>query len=203
MPQSSTRIRQDRRAEVLETIVDHMLESGLGNMSLRALAGAVGTSDRMLLYYFNDKNDLMLAAFERFVQRLVGRLSEILPHGRQPFDVLLKQMWLMLKAPEYEPYVRIWYDALGHASHGEAVYLSMTNRVVDAWLEYFESRLDAPPEQRREQIAGLVAAACGLVMMRYIGRADEADVAAGVLTQKVRQSRSSLEKSGPDSIRAR
>jgi AcrR family transcriptional regulator len=196
MPPVNSSIRQDRREEVLETVVDYMLDSGLGNMSLRALASAVGTSDRMLLYYFEDKNDLMLSAFECFVQRLAERLSEMLPAGRQPFDVLLRQMWLMLKAPEYEPYVRIWYAALGHASHGEELYRSMTNRVVDEWLEFFASRLKAPPEQRRDQIAALVAAACGLVMMRYIGRADEAEVAADVLTRKVRGSARKAKKSG-------
>lgn len=166
-----------------------MLAEGLSNTSLRSLAAAADTSDRMLLYYFSDKNDLMVSAFECFVQRLSARLSEMLPTGRQPFDLLLERMWNLLKAPEYEPYLRIWYDALGHASQGEELYRSMTNRVVNVWLEYFEARLDAPPRLRRDQVAALVAAACGLVMMRYIGRADEADVAAKVLSSKIRESR--------------
>ena len=166
-----------------------MLAEGLSNMSLRSLAAAADTSDRMLLYYFSDKNDLMFSAFECYVQRLSARLSEMLPTGRQPFDLLLSGMWNLLKAPEYEPYLRIWYDALGHASQGEDLYRSMTNRVINVWLEYFEARLDAPPGSRRDQVAALVAAACGLVMMRYIGRADEADVAAKVLSRKVRESR--------------
>ena len=180
-----------------------MLESGLGQMSLRTLASVVGTSDRMLLYYFDDKSDLMLSAFECFVQRLSARLGAMLPAGRQPFDVLLKQMWTMLKAPDNEPYVRIWYEALGHASHGEELYRTMTNRVLDEWLAFFEPRLDAPAEQRRDQIAAIVAAACGLVMMSYIGRAEDADVAASVLSQKVRQSRGKREKPDPVARRAR
>jgi AcrR family transcriptional regulator len=115
---SNLNLRQDRRDAVLETIVDHMLEHGLSKTSLRGFASAAGTSDRMLLYYFSDKNDLMISAFECFVQRLSVRLNDMLPAGRQPFDVLLTQMWIMLKAPEYEPYLRIWYDALGHAAQG-------------------------------------------------------------------------------------
>ncbi|MDA0824614.1 MAG: TetR/AcrR family transcriptional regulator [Proteobacteria bacterium] len=126
-----------------------MLERGLSNTSLRGFASAAGTSDRMLLYYFSDKNDLMISAFECFVQRLSVRQNDMLPAGRQPFDVLLTQMWIMLKAPEYEPYLRIWYDALGHAAHGEELYRSMTSCVLDVWLKFFEPRLDAPPRQRR------------------------------------------------------
>lgn len=198
MTSTSPSLREHRRDAVLEPIVDYMLAEGLSNTSLRALAAAANTSDRMLLYYFTDKNDLMVCAFECYVQRLSARLSDMLPTGRQPFDLLLERMWKLLKAPEYEPYLRIWYDALGHASQGEELYRSMTNRVINVWLEYFEERLDAPPPSRRDQVAALVAAACGLVMMRYIGRADEADVAAKVLSSKARESsrRAPLAKRG-------
>lgn len=189
MSSINSSLREHRRNAVLESIVDYMLAEGLSNTSLRSLAAAADTSDRMLLYYFADKNDLMVCAFECFVQRLSARLSEMLPTGRQPFDLLLARMWKLLKAPEYEPYLRIWYDALGHASQGDDLYRSMTNRVVAVWLEYFETRLDAPPRERRDQVAALVAAAYGLVMMRYIGREDEADIAASVLSSKTRVSR--------------
>ena len=70
----ASNIRQLRRDTVLEGIVDHFLEHGLGNVSLRALAAAVGTSDRMLLYYFSNKDELMLEVFSRVVERQADRL---------------------------------------------------------------------------------------------------------------------------------
>lgn len=178
-------VRQIRRDAALERIVEYLLEHGLGNASLRTLATAVGTSDRMLLYYFVDKEELMLEAFACVVQRQSVLLSEILPEGRQPFEVLLAQMWKILKAPDYEPYMRIWYDALGRASQGEEMYRVMASRVIDIWFEWFEPRSSAPPERRKDEIAAIVAAACGLVMLRYLGRGKEAEVAAKALSNLV------------------
>lgn len=178
-------VRQIRRDAALERIVDYLLEHGLGNASLRTLATAVGTSDRMQLYYFVDKEELMLEAFACVVKRQSALLSEILPGGRQPFEVLLAQMWQILKAPDYEPYMRIWYDALGRASQGDEPYRVMASRVIDIWFEWFEPRSSAPAERRKDEIAAIVAAACGLVMLRYLGREKEAEVAAKALANIV------------------
>lgn len=178
----ASKVRQTRRDAALERIVDYLLEHGLGNASLRTLAGAVGTSDRMLLYYFDDKDDLMLEAFACIVQRQSALLAEILPEGRQPFEVLLAQMWQILKAPEYGPYMRIWYDALGRASQGEDLYRAMASRVLDSWFKWFEPRSAAPVHARKDEIAAVVASACGLVMLRFLGRETEAERAATVLT---------------------
>lgn len=192
-------VRQRRRDSALERVVDHLLEHGLGGASLRTLAAAAGTSDRMLLYYFADKDELMLAAFERIVQRLSARLAGMLPAGRQPFDVLLRQMWAMLKLPEYEPYQRVWQEALGRASQGEPLYGGMANRVLDIWVAWFEERLDAAPAERRGQIAAIVAVASGLAVQRHIGRNDEADAAVKALSARVRQQRA---KAPPAGVRA-
>ncbi len=49
----------DRRQELAEQATDYALEHGLIGLSLRPLAQALGTSDRMLLYHFTDKDDLV------------------------------------------------------------------------------------------------------------------------------------------------
>ena len=81
--------------------------------------------------------------------------------------------------------MRIWYDALGRASQGEEMYRVMASRVIDIWFEWFEPRSSAPPERRKNEIAAIVAAACGLVMLRYLGRGNEAEVAAKALSNLV------------------
>ena len=48
-----------RRDELAEAATDYALEHGLIGLSLRPLAEALGTSDRMLLYHFEDKDDLV------------------------------------------------------------------------------------------------------------------------------------------------
>lgn len=51
-----------KRQLILNQIADHLLAAGLKDASLRHLAAAIGASDRMLLHYFVDKDELMTAA---------------------------------------------------------------------------------------------------------------------------------------------
>ena len=51
--------RNERREAAIERMADYVLSEGLGAATLRPLAAAAGTSDRMLLYYFADKDELL------------------------------------------------------------------------------------------------------------------------------------------------
>ena len=68
-------IRAQRREMVLERMCDHVLVNGLASATLRPLAAAADTSDRMLLYYFDDKDDVMTAVLEHIAARMIGTLA--------------------------------------------------------------------------------------------------------------------------------
>ena len=61
----------DRRQVLAEGATDYVLEHGLLDLSLRPLAAALGTSDRMLLYHFGDKLNLV-ATILRALERPLG-----------------------------------------------------------------------------------------------------------------------------------
>ena len=46
---------------LLDQVVDHFVTDGLGDLSLRKVAAAIGTSHRMLLYHFGSREGLLLA----------------------------------------------------------------------------------------------------------------------------------------------
>ena len=64
-----------RRDELAEAATDYALEHGLIGLSLRPLAEALGTSDRMLLYHFEDKDDLVATILRTTSERSVGSMS--------------------------------------------------------------------------------------------------------------------------------
>ena len=51
----------NRREVLLDTVTDHVLERGLIDLTLRPLAAAIGTSDRMLIYHFGSRDALVSA----------------------------------------------------------------------------------------------------------------------------------------------
>ena len=57
--------RDEQRERVIGALTGHLLRTGLSQSSLRQLAAAAEVSDRMLLYYFVDKAEVLA----------------ILPHG--------------------------------------------------------------------------------------------------------------------------
>jgi AcrR family transcriptional regulator len=48
----------ERRQVLLESVSDAVLAHGLMGLTLRPLAAAVGTSDRMLIYHFGSRDEL-------------------------------------------------------------------------------------------------------------------------------------------------
>lgn len=60
----------DARETLLHAAVDHVVEHGLADLSLRALADEIGTSHRMLIYHFGSKEGLVTAVVEEIDRRL-------------------------------------------------------------------------------------------------------------------------------------
>jgi AcrR family transcriptional regulator len=69
---------QQRRAELLSRFIDYLLRSGMGDLSLRPAAAALGLTPRTLLYYFRSKEKLLadvracVAQPDRTVRRSPG-----------------------------------------------------------------------------------------------------------------------------------
>ncbi|WP_330250834.1 TetR/AcrR family transcriptional regulator [Nocardia sp. NBC_00565] len=51
-----------KRADLLAGVVEYIAAHGLGDLSLRPLAAELGTSSRMLIHYFNTKEQLLVQA---------------------------------------------------------------------------------------------------------------------------------------------
>ena len=71
------RPRTDAREQLLARVVEHLADHGVAGLSLRELAGDLGTSHRMLVYHFGSK---------------AGLLAEVVRHveaaQRAPFEAL-------------------------------------------------------------------------------------------------------------------
>ena len=50
-----------RRADLLNGLIDAYADGGIGGRSLREVAEVVGTSHRMLLHYFGSRDELLVS----------------------------------------------------------------------------------------------------------------------------------------------
>jgi len=175
--------RDDRRQALLAVMADHVLAHGLAAASLRPLAKAAGTSDRMLLYYFADKDELLAATLAEIGARLAVLLEQQVGDAApQPFAVVLTQMWEAFRAPAYAPYIRLWLDVAARAAAGDALFVRVGRGIADAFAAWVAARLDAPAEARAAQASLVLAAVDGMAMLDAVGHRTDLDAALGALT---------------------
>src|SRR5258708_31492012 len=62
-----------RRRELLDRVADDLAANGLVDFSLRRAARAAGTTHKVLLYYFDGADDLLLQAILKLRDRRIGR----------------------------------------------------------------------------------------------------------------------------------
>src|SRR3712207_1214218 len=102
-----------QRAAHLAGAVEHVLREGVATLSLRPLAAALGTSDRMHLYYFGTRVDLLAAARDTVGEQLQAGLTAALPDAPVPPGRLLPTLWASLETSGAEAHVRLYLEVSG------------------------------------------------------------------------------------------
>lgn len=153
-------------------MADHLLSEGMGAATLRPLAAAAGVSDRMLLYYFNDKSEVLTATLDRIATRMIAKLdSAVSARARQPFPVLLEQLWNVLESDDITPFMRLWLELIAGAGRGLHPHSAVAGTIVDGFHAWVAARLEPEHEAGRLSRAPLFLAALeGTYLLRAIGR---------------------------------
>lgn len=101
-----------RRTELLEASYRYVLTHGLADLSLRPLAEAVGSSTRVLMFLFGNKDGLVRALLERARADELTLLERLRRTGRPVgLRAAAEQVWQWLAAEEHRPLLRLWAEA--------------------------------------------------------------------------------------------
>jgi AcrR family transcriptional regulator len=147
---------ESRRDALLAACTDHVLAEGLIGLSLRPLAKAVGTSDRMLIYHFGSRDGLVAAIVDEATNRSVGYLRG-LPASRSVRAGVLR-LWQEYTQPPLYACNLIYVQAAASGYLGQEPYRSAVRdsnaRWAAAMRDWFH-RCGAPAA-RLERITQLV-----------------------------------------------
>lgn len=127
-----------RRSHLLEAAYRYTLEHGLADLSLRPLAAAIGSSPRVLLYLFGDKDGLVRALLAR------ARVDELTLLDRlrndsddEPIGLAMatEQTWAWLSAIEHRPLLTLWAEAYTRSLvEPEGSWSGFASSTVVDWL---------------------------------------------------------------------
>jgi len=180
-------VRDDRREAAIERMADYVLSVGLAAATLRPLAAAAGTSDRMLLYYFADKDELLAATLARIAARMTAELDAAIPaESRSPFPELLARVWAAMASESLQPFMPLWLELASGAARGLQPHLDISGQIADGFLVWVTSRLRPEDDGGSSSLAPLFMASIeGLYLLKAIGRDAIVDAAAIELASRV------------------
>jgi AcrR family transcriptional regulator len=166
---------EDRRAVLLDRLADHILAHGLSASSLRPLAKAAGTSDRMLLYYFPDKDALVAATIGVVAARLTAILEARTAAGPLPYAALKPVLLDLILADDLWPYMRLWLEIASRAAHGDKLCRTVGEQIGRGFLAWGAVQLDSTDAATREvEAAQLMVALEGALFLKSVGMEDVA-----------------------------
>lgn len=135
----------ERRAALLDALVEAFGSGGIGDRSLRDIAEAVGTSHRMLLHHFGSRDELLLTIVDEVESRQRATLPDTAteahgaPRVRDPADAVAA-MWADVRRPELRPFERLFFECYSRGAQGEAPFARMVPGAVDSWLAAIDER---------------------------------------------------------------
>lgn len=161
---------KDRRAKIVEDVAGHVLTHGLARTSLRELAAAAGTSDRMLLYYFPDKAALMAATLDHLAAMLMAALDAQRAPGPLPASALLERLSAQVEDAASWPFLRLWLELAARAGRGDPEVREVAHGIGAGFLDWVAGQLDAPDEgSRRATAREVLATVEGLIVLKAVG----------------------------------
>jgi AcrR family transcriptional regulator len=159
-----------RRADITRLVADHILAHGLEASSLRPLAKAAGTSDRMLLYYFKDKADLTTAALTLIMTDLVAILDARTAKTKRPLKKLRPALLRIILAEDLWPYLRVWLEIASLAAKGDPYYRAVGHEIASGFLAWGAAQLDSDTPDI--DAAKLLVMMEGAVLLKSVGLDD-------------------------------
>jgi len=147
-----------RRDELASAATDHALRAGLIGLSLRPLAAAIGTSDRMLLYHFRDKDDLVATVLRIANDQAVTELGG-LPVAHDVHAAVLA-LWEASTDGLLERCQRLYLQAAALGLLGKEPYYSVVREANERWVTTLADHLGRAgcPRERARRAALLVDA---------------------------------------------
>ena len=123
------------RETLLEGAIDYVAQNGITDLSLRRLAGALGTSHRMLIHHFGSKEGLWVAIVHAVEARQRAILADLVPAAEVPVAEAMRAWWQHISDPSLWPNERLFFELYGQAIQGRPHTVAMLDGVIEDWLE--------------------------------------------------------------------
>ena len=148
-----------RREELLDQVAAHVLEHGLIGLTLRPLAAAIGTSDRMLIYHFGSRDELVSDVVSSVTEGAIAAV-EAMPAAPSVRSAV-NRLWDAYCGEPLGPCLTLYCQAAATGLIGEEPYLTAARATNAQWAAALGDylRRSGAPVRRVRRIVTLVDSA--------------------------------------------
>lgn len=145
---SPTTAPSARQIELLDAAYEYVLEHGLADLSLRPLAVAIGSSPRVLMFLFGNKDGLVKALLARARSEELALLDQLDPEALPAgLATATELVWSWLRAPRHRRLLRLWAEAYTRSLvEPEGAWAGFAAATVADWLAVLAA--SQPPRER-------------------------------------------------------
>lgn len=154
-----------QRRAIARAAIDVIGASGLENARLRDVARAAGVTTGAVTHYFDGKDEVLLAALDDIVQRILNRFPKASPDlglGEALFEMAYENLPLDLeRRTEWRVWLAFWGGAMGDERH-RARHRDYYVRMVGQLAEVLTTLGGMSPEDANRHADAVVAAIDGI-----------------------------------------
>ncbi|MEQ1700194.1 MAG: TetR/AcrR family transcriptional regulator [Ilumatobacteraceae bacterium] len=129
------RPRSTARDELLAAVVQHVAEHGIGDLSLRPLAAAIGTSHRMLLFHFGSKEQLMVEVVRSVEAQQRAAMATVSAQPGLSVAEQMRQQWEGYLDPALRNNIRLFFEVYADALRGRPGTAEFLEEATTSWLQ--------------------------------------------------------------------
>lgn len=124
----------DPRTGLLEATMDYVAKHGVGDLTLRQLASALGTSHRMLVYHFGSKEGLLTEVVREVERRQREAIALLYADLNLSPSEIIRRAWRRFADPSLWPNERLFFEVYGQALRGLPHTTKLLDEVIEAWI---------------------------------------------------------------------
>lgn len=162
-----TTIASARKIELLEAAYRYSLAHGLADLSLRPLAAAIGSSPRVLMFLFGNKDGLLRELLARARVDELAMLDHIQGASNTTaigLAAAIERVWAWLAADEHRQLLKLWAEAYARSLiEPDGVWGGFAATTVSDWLAVLAA---CQPPRERDSNEGAARRTLALAILR-------------------------------------